>query len=473
MAASLAGRLALMFAATAALVSALAGVALSSLQTYELRQHQAKELAGRYEILEAMVVHGGADKWPGLVSKLNSLASADGRLKYRIESENPRFRHQGGFPGDTLFRAERGPFGRAQFGGRTFMTIAGDIPAYADRPAIQLVIAADLAPLERTRLILGVAVLVVSLATVVTVSLLGWLIARRGLAPVDRLSRHARGLNPDYLSLRLPRDAMPAELVGMVTTFNDALERLQQAYLRLSTFNADVAHELRTPLNNLIGQTQVALSLRRPASDLTEVLQSNLEELDRLRSIINQMLFLARADEGALAANLSPASLAAVTRKSAEFLELLFEDVQMTLTIEGDATVAVERALIERAITNLLHNALHHGRKPGRIVVRIEDCGNAVSVGVRNTGAPISAEDLPRLFDRFYRVDPSRQKSGESHGLGLAVVKAIAQMHRGEVFAHSDQGEVIIGFEICPQDGLGLTRKETEPRRRSPVAAAR
>lgn len=452
---SLAGRLTLMFAATAGLVSTLAGVGLFLFQTYELRRHQAQELRARLEILETLVAHSGSAKWPGLATKLNSLASTDGRLRYRVESPDPRFRHQGGFPPEARFPTGPDGFGRLRLGDRSYMVLVGTVPAYADRPAVRLVIAADMGPLDRTRLMLGVAVLVVSLATVLAVSLLGWLIARHGLASVDRLSRHARSLNPDDLNLRLPDDAMPAELAGLVTAFNDALDRLQQAYVRLSAFNADVAHELRTPLSNLIGQTQVALSRPRNAGELEEVLQSNLEELERLRSIISDMLFLARADQGAMAANLTPISLAAATRKSAEFLDVLFEEAGMTLAIEGDAAVAVERSLFERAITNLLHNAVRHGRGPGQVTVRIEDGVPLVTVAVRNPGGPIPDAELARLFDRFYRLDPARENSGESHGLGLAVVKAVALMHGGGGFARCEGGEIVIGLQVRRREAAG------------------
>lgn len=455
MMASIAGRLALMFAATAGLVSTLAGIALFLFQTYELRRHQAQELRARYEILETLVAHSGSAKWPGLATKLNSFATTDGRLKYRVESPDPRFRHDGAFPRDASIQTGRDGFGRVEMGERTYMTVAGTVAAYGDRPPVRLIIAADMAPVNRTSLMLGIAVLVVSIATVFTVSLLGWWIARRGLAPVDRLSRHARNLNPEDLDLRLPDDAMPAELVGLVTAFNDALERLQQAYVRLSAFNADVAHELRTPLGNLIGQTQVALSRTRRAGELEEVLQSNLEELERLRSIISDMLFLARADQGAVAANLTPISLAAATRKSAEFLDVLFEEAGMALAIEGDAAVAVERSLFERAITNLLHNAIRHGHGPGRVTVRIEDGSALVTIDVRNPGGPIHESRLARLFDRFYRLDPARENSGESHGLGLAVVKAVALMHGGSVFARCEEGEIVVGFQVRKQDPAG------------------
>jgi two-component system heavy metal sensor histidine kinase CusS len=170
---------------------------------------------------------------------------------------------------------------------------------------------------------------------------------------VDHLSQHAQELSPKNLSERLPVQHLPSELSGLVLSFNGALCRVEQAYVQLSTFNADVAHELRTPIGNLIGQTQVILSRERSVGELEEVLQSNLEELERLRTIINDMLFLAQADRGMRLDNVVRTSIAAEVSKSAEFLDMLLEDACCSLKIEGDAEALIERSLFGRAITNL------------------------------------------------------------------------------------------------------------------------
>ena len=287
------------------------------------------------------------------------------------------------------------------------------------------------------------------LCGVVVVAGLGWWIARRGLAAVDELSRHAAKLSPLNLAERLPARDLPTELDGLVLSFNGALERVEQAYVQLSTFNADVAHELRTPLGNLIGQTQVMLSRERSAEELTEVLQSNLEELERLRTIINDMLFLAQADRGIRAANLEQASIASEVLKSAEFLDMLIEDADVSLEVQGDADTRIDRSLFGRAITNLLYNAIQHSEPHTTIRVHIEKAGHAVAIKVSNQGTPVEPHHLDRLFERFYRVDSARSDSGNSHGLGLAIVKAIAHMHGGTVFAASNIEATSIGFTIA------------------------
>jgi two-component system heavy metal sensor histidine kinase CusS len=478
---SIAGRLTLMFAVTTGLVSALAGAAIFMFQSLELKRHQAEELNARFEIVEAMVLRlGDTAKWPLLADKLTSFTPANDTIRYRVESADPRFTYGATWPTGAQIEAPSNGFGHVHFDDRRFMTLSKVVPPYRERPAVRLIIAADTAPFDASGLVLGVGVLFVSVLTVVVVSLLGRGIARRGLAPVDRLSQHAAALNPEDLGLRMPTRELPAELEGLMASFNGALDRLQNAYTRLSSFNADVAHELRTPLSNLIGQTQVALSRARDAAELEDVLHSNLEELERLRTIINDMLFLARADQGAMAANLATTSLAALVRKTADFLDVLFDEAEVTLDVVGDATLAVDESLLGRAMTNLLDNAIRHGAGPGLVTVTIEDHGEEVCIGVRNRGAPIQDCHLALLFDRFYRLDPARENSGDSHGLGLAVVKAVAAMHGGGVFARCEHGEVLVGLLLPkpPPGAVAAVEAETavpprpvhEPRALTPSA---
>ena len=447
---SIVGRLTLMFAIAATLASTLAGVALFAFQAIELRHHQAEELQARLEIVAPLIARNTVSaKWPFLTEKLASFTPQNDSLRYLVEAPDPRYHFGRSWPGDARYSANADRSFCIKFGGRTFLAVKKHIPASGERPAVDLTIASDMAPVRATSLALGLGVLIVSLLAIIAISLLGRTIARKGLAPLEKLSWHASGLNPNDPGLRLPDEALPTELKAMTLAFNGALERLQHAYERLSAFNADVAHELRTPLGNLIGQTQVVLSRPRTADEFEEVLASNLEELDRLRAIINDMLFLARADQGAVAENLVPTSLAALTHKTAEFLDILFEDADVSLEVRGDGMAPAEQALLGRAITNLLDNAIRHGGGPGKVEVTIEDHGAQVWLGVRNRSAPIAEAHLARLFDRFYRPDPSRSSSVDSHGLGLAVVKAVALMHGGSVFAHCEGEDVVVGFYVA------------------------
>ncbi|WP_423603295.1 heavy metal sensor histidine kinase [Sphingomonas sp. MS122] len=450
---SIAGRLALMFGLAVTLVSTIAGIALFAFQSAQIKHHKREELSARFQIVERMVKDSTyAAKWQIISGKLRDFTPPDGSLYFIVESPDPRFAFQTGALAAAQWKGPREGFGKAIMPDRKYLTLARTIPAAGERPAVRLVIALGRKYVDETETGLAVGIAVMSLLAILTVAALGWWIARRGLAPVDRLSEHARLLGAENLTQRLPTETLPAELSGLVLSLNGALDRVADSYQRLSTFNADVAHELRTPLANMIGAAQVALSRDRSVRELEEVLQSNLEELDRMRRIVNDMLFLARADQGEVAANLTIRSLANETRKSAEFMAPVMEEAGVTLEIDGDAEVPIERALFGRAMTNLLDNAVRHGTTPGRIIVKIAYEGDAASIGVSNPGPAIEPAHLDRIFDRFYRIDPARFNDGESHGFGLALVKAVARMHGGSVFARNEPGRICIGFTVSRTD---------------------
>lgn len=447
---SIARRLALMFALAAAMVFCTVGVVLYNIQCNELHRHQRQEISTRYEFVASLIARRmeNTDKWALLESKLKELTPQEGNVMYLVTGNDPRYRLGTPFAANVKKVNEGNGVQRVFTPERTYLTLTGEVPPLGDRPEVTLTVGVDPSAFDTTSHALNVALVIASFFGVTAVAGLGWWIARRSLVAVDHLSQHAQELSPKNLAERLPAHNLPSELSGLVLSFNGALERVEQAYVQLSTFNADVAHELRTPLGNLIGQTQVILSRERTVAELEEVLQSNLEELERLRTIINDMLFLAQADRGMRADNLVRTSIAEEVAKSVEFLDMLLEDACCSLRIEGDAQALIERSLFGRAITNLLYNAIQHCDRNSAIVIRIESIADGVSVSVSNHGVPVSAHHLDRLFDRFYRVDSARTDSGNSHGLGLAIVKAIAVMHGGTVFASSTGNVTTIGLTL-------------------------
>ena len=278
-----------------------------------------------------------------------------------------------------------------------------------------------------------------------------WLV-RREMQPQRDLADLTRAISPRRLDQRLTLECPSEELLPWVEQFNALMDRLQQAYAQLEAFNADVAHELRTPLANLIGQTELALSRERPADALRETLASNLEETQRLSALVNDMLFLSQADRGAMARRGEPVSLAALAADVAEFHEATLDDAGLSLRIEGDARVAVDEPLFKRALSNLIGNATRFAERGSTVVVAIAaDTPEQVQVTVDNAGAEIAREHLPRLFDRFFRADVSRCCEGEAqhHGLGLAIVAAIARMHAGRTLAESRAGRTRVGFTLA------------------------
>jgi two-component system heavy metal sensor histidine kinase CusS len=279
----------------------------------------------------------------------------------------------------------------------------------------------------------------------------GWHV-RRQLRPLRALAAQTRAISPRRLDQRLALDDPAEELKPWVDQFNALMERLERAYRQLEAFNADVAHELRTPLATLMGQTELALSRERPAESLRETMLSNLEEMQRLSALVNDMLFLSQADRGASARRGAPVSLAALAAGVAEFHEATLEEAGVSLRVDGDATVPVDEPLFKRAVSNLIGNATRFAERGSTVVVSIApEAPEQVRVTVENAGCVIASDHLPKLFDRFFRADASRCCEGEEqhHGLGLAIVAAIARMHAGHPLAESGAGRTRVGFTLA------------------------
>lgn len=280
---------------------------------------------------------------------------------------------------------------------------------------------------------------VVTLAALLS-GFLGWLAARRGLAPLRNIARRASDITASSLDQRIEAGGIPVELAEVVRTLNDMLSRLKDSFDRLSDFSSDIAHELRTPVSNLLTQTQVMLSRARSIEAYQDVLASNAEELERLSRTIADMLFLAKADNYLLVPTQESVDLEAEISGLLEFYEPLIEEKQLKLTLLGRAEVHGDRLMLRRAVGNLLSNAIRHTPEHGSIRITLESGADAACICVENTGETIPPEHLSRLFDRFYRVDPSRQRSGEGSGLGLAITKSIAMAHHGTVCVNSANG---------------------------------
>jgi two-component system heavy metal sensor histidine kinase CusS len=293
---------------------------------------------------------------------------------------------------------------------------------------------------------------IVTLAAGAAVGAGSWWHVRRALNPLRVLAGQTRAMSPSQLDRRLTLTDPAEELLPWVQQFNALMDRLQRAYVQLESFNADVAHELRTPLATLIGQTEVALSRERDVDSLRDTLVSNLEEMQRLAALVNDMLFLSQADRGAVARRGEPVSLALLAQQVTEFHEATLEDAGLKLRIDGDANVAVDVALLKRALSNLVGNATRFAAPGSTVVVVIApDTLEQVRVTVENAGDGIEPEHLPRLFDRFFRVDSARCCDNEiqHHGLGLAIVAAIARMHAGRTLAESTAGTTRVGFTLA------------------------
>ncbi len=274
--------------------------------------------------------------------------------------------------------------------------------------------------------------LFVSLAAI-AVGLLGWVAVRRGLAPLQTLRKGAAGVTASRLDYRLSLETIPIELVELAQTLNDMLARLENSFQRLQDFSSDLAHELRTPISNLMTQTQVALTRPRSAEEYREVLSSNAEEYERLARMISDMLFLAQADNGRIIPNRQAVDLQEQIRELFDFFDALADEKSLQMHLTGSGHITGDKLMLRRALANLLSNAIRHTPPAGRIEVHIESTPTGTLLHIKNTGEAIQAEHLARIFDRFYRADPSRHRNGEGAGLGLAITRSIIRAHGGEI----------------------------------------
>ena len=270
---------------------------------------------------------------------------------------------------------------------------------------------------------------------------LGWLASRRGLRPVQDMAHVAEGISAQRLNERLDVKAAAIELQPLASAFNEMLDRLGDSFNRLSDFSSDLAHELRTPINNLLTQTQVSVTRLRTAEEYREVLYSNLEEFERLARMIEDMLFLAKADNGLMIPHREFVDLKQQVSGVFEFYDALAAEKSVTLGMRGEASVYGDPLMLRRAISNLVSNAVRHAYAGTVVSVQLQKGAQDVSLSIENEGDTIAPEHLVRLFDRFFRVDTSRLRSEEGVGLGLAITRSIALAHNGNVTATSAAGK--------------------------------
>jgi two-component system heavy metal sensor histidine kinase CusS len=272
---------------------------------------------------------------------------------------------------------------------------------------------------------------------------LGWAAARHGLAPLRNMREQTNAVTAQHLSYRLPVQAMPVELSQLAQSLNDMLSRLEAAFGRLTAFSSDIAHELRTPVSNLMTETQVALSRERSTAEYQRILESNAEEFDHLGRMIADMLLLAKADNGLFIPNLQTLQLASEVRALFDYYDAVADEKGVKFTLEGDGTLGADRLMLRRALGNLLSNAIRHATPHTAVEVSIQAGVKSIEICVLNTGDAIAPEHLERVFERFFRVDPSRQISSEGTGLGLAITKSIVAAHGGTITVTSSDKDTV------------------------------
>lgn len=271
--------------------------------------------------------------------------------------------------------------------------------------------------------------------------LIGFLVAHRGMRSLYLLTDTAKNITATSLHQRIEPQSWPIELRPLALQLNEMLARIEESFIRLKQFSADLSHELRTPVTNLISGTEVTLSYADSKEEFRNALESNLEELHSMAQMIENVLFLARAENPQF-------SLQKQLLNARKEIELIFEyhapiaeEKNIALSVQGEGELRANPVMFKRAINNIMTNALKY-TETGKIQCQIHQIDKkTVQIVISDTGIGIGDKDLPHIFDRFYRVDTSRdQRQGGGIGLGLPIVKSIIDLHHGSISVTSKLG---------------------------------
>jgi len=284
-------------------------------------------------------------------------------------------------------------------------------------------------------------VIITLLLTAVAAIVLGNFVARNGLSKMREFSQKVENISASSLHERLDLNDWPKELRQMGEKFNTMLDRLHASFTQLSQFSSDIAHELRTPISNLRGATEVALAKEKSAEEYRAILEANLSEYEYLSKLIENLFFLARIDNGLLSIQQKNLNARQEIMNIVDYFQIVAEENNIEISCNGEANIFVEPILFRRIVNNLLSNALKYTTPNGKITININSSRqDYVQISFCDTGVGIAQEHLAKIFDRFYRIDPSRALQSGGLGLGLAIVKSIMDLHRGRVVIESKPG---------------------------------
>ena len=263
----------------------------------------------------------------------------------------------------------------------------------------------------------------------------GYLLARRALAPIDRMSERARSINAERLNDRLPVDNPDDELGRLAVVFNDTLTRLESSFDQMRRFTADASHELRTPLTAIRSVGEVGLRGRRDETAYREIIGSMLEEVDRLALLVDRLLMLSRADTGQANLSIDVVDLPQLAEEIADALSVLAEEKNQTINVRFDMVPrwVGDRMVLRQALLNLVDNAIKYSPAGGTIEVRVAQTQDGTTIDVVDSGPGIPPELQSRIFDRFYRVDKARSRENGGTGLGLAIAKWAVEVNGGRL----------------------------------------
>jgi two-component system OmpR family sensor kinase len=271
----------------------------------------------------------------------------------------------------------------------------------------------------------------------------GWWLSGRTIRPIEKISRTASRITNGNVSERIDIADTENELGRLSQVLNDTFDRLESAIHQQRQFTADASHELRTPLTVILSETSRGLKRDRPAEEYREILSTTRDAAERMRSLVESLLVLARQDGNSSTLTKESCDLTTIVSDAVKLLRPLADERQIRIELQlGEVSVHGDARSLSMVVVNLLSNAIHHQDSEGSVTLRLSSEGVRAILEVKDTGKGISPEHLPHLFDRFYRVDPARAATGGHSGLGLAIVKAIVDNHDGTIEVESKLAEV-------------------------------
>ncbi len=460
---TLRGRLTALIILSTSVILALSGVALYEALRSRIESSAVEQMAGIVEAIQSHLAEmqttsdiiRNTDLW---VDQLHghpnmNLAIVDAAGKQLVGTTDYR-------PHPLLqsLKTADVPVGVAPSGTHLRYIVATVRLKGANGPAVRAVVQYDQ---SRDVLLLrayAYTIVVIEVFGVVLAAAIAYGIAALGLSPLSRFAARAEQMSTSRLAQPLPELDASGELKELEHAFNGMLARLNESFTRLSQFSSNLAHDMRTPLTNLQAAAQVALAQPRNAEEYRNIIESSIDEYQRLSRMIDDMLFLARSEQAGTSINVRRLDAAAEAERVAGYYEPIAEDAGVTIRIDGRAPVDADLTLYQRALSNLLSNALAHAPRGTVVAIDCADLGNAATISVSDAGPGIDAQHIDRIFERFYRVDPSRHNSASGTGLGLAIVKSIMDNHGGQCGVNSRSGNRTIFW-------LRFPHREHEPKR--------